>query len=172
LSREDHRKYDALLQQIRQAAKAPSSEGISRGDVILWCLAAALAIALFLIGLKSAQGSPPYLVRFLLFALLASLVHPILNIHWIRKGTKYARIAKSVAALLAAFIPVAALGWWVTVPLPPITATLDYENILSLPQLSPDRKCYGYNLFVSAPYPDTGTRPMPLANLSLLQFQK
>jgi hypothetical protein len=69
LSREDHRKYDAALQKIREMEKSqPNFEGFLPKEISSWCGAGIMAIALWLLAPKLGAGltAVGLLVMFLL----------------------------------------------------------------------------------------------------------
>jgi len=110
------------MQQTRQQRKASArelargimhtqpSERISGGDWVLWFLAAAMAIALFLAAPKLGK-----LATFIgLVLLFACLVKPTAHLPWIRKATPISKKRwKLFGCLIADGILVAAFGWWV-----------------------------------------------------------
>jgi hypothetical protein len=106
VSREDHRRYDELLQQIRAQQKPP--ETVTPGDIALWCLAGVMAVALYL-----APEKTPVWVCIGLVCMAALATHPVLNIPFVKKRHS---VSTSGIAILLMLSLVAMYGWFVWPP--------------------------------------------------------
>ncbi len=104
MSREDHRRYDALLQQMR-ALEKPSGQHLFRGGIALWCLAGVMAIGLYL-----APDKTPIWVCLGLLCMAALATHPVLSIPWVRRKHQ---IIRSLFAVFVMLSSISLYGWFV-----------------------------------------------------------
>jgi hypothetical protein len=111
LTREDHRRHDELLQQMRTAQKAKASEGfeLKRSDLVAICVGVIVAIVLYL----EPQKTPAVTVVCLLVlsACLGFLLfHWCSRWPWVKKATPTGRKARLIVIGLIASTVVAAYG--------------------------------------------------------------
>ena len=108
--RENRRQRRELSRQLAKEIflrnAEPTSIGISRGDWILFCLAGAMGIALFI----SEKSAPMVVVS--LCVMFGLLIHPFLHFPWIlRTQSKRLRAIKSSLSLACALFLVLGLGF-------------------------------------------------------------
>jgi hypothetical protein len=113
MSRKDHLRHDALLQKLREVEMtALSKEGISTPDIILWCLAAVMAVALYL-----APEKTPIRIGIGLLCMVLFAIHPTLHLPWFTKAaSKARRITNSLTAVFGMIALVGIYGWFVWPP--------------------------------------------------------
>lgn len=141
MSREDHRKYDAALQLLRQQQKsmAQKREGISSGDIALWCLAAFMTLGLLLVAPKVGRG----VTLIVLIAMVGCLVHPIWQLPAVRHAkSSYTKSFRFVGLMVFATSLITAFGIYVWPPLPYYkTLTVELrENFMNVLKAQKDPK--------------------------------
>ena len=114
MSRDDHRRYDRLLQAMREQQKSNQPERISKGDIALWCLAAFMSLGLTLAAPKIGQT----LTGAVLGAMFACLIHPLWQVPFIQKIKR--PIAKNLAFIGTLFVVAILIGGFGFYVWPPI----------------------------------------------------
>jgi hypothetical protein len=133
MSREDHRRYDALLAKVRELEKAtPKRERISTPDIILWCLAGVMAVGLYL-----APDKTPLHVYIGLFCMVLLALHPTLHLPWILDvDSNRKKLFRSVVATSGMIALIILYGWYVWPPIKRHTLTAkelaSFENALEI----------------------------------------
>lgn len=95
-----------LLERIRQLeTHAPVVDKISSGDWILFCLAGAMALALFVI------ERTPTNVAIVLIGILGLLLHPALHLPWVTRAAGRTRIIRRTVSVLVAVVVVSGFGY-------------------------------------------------------------
>jgi hypothetical protein len=129
LSREDHRRYNALLERIRVLeSTTPKQEGVSTSDIVLWCLAGVMAVALYL-----APDKTPLIVLIGLLCMVLLATHPALHLPWVvNAATKRAKGFRAAIAMAGTLLVVGLYGWnvWPSIKRHPLTTqeTKLFEN--------------------------------------------
>lgn len=89
MSRQDHRKYTAALEQLREQQKSimAQKEGISSGDIALWFLAAFMALGLLLLAPKLGRHA----TFIVLIAMFSCLIHPVWQLPVVKRAQSMGR---------------------------------------------------------------------------------
>jgi len=99
---------------MRVSRAAAKPESVSRGDIALWCLAAVIAVALYLAPQKTPLWTCAGLVC---MAVLAA--HPTLYLPWARNAAnRKAKTSRSFFAMWGMIVLIVLYGWIVWPPVP------------------------------------------------------
>ena len=84
-------------------------EAVEPKDVLLWCLAGVMALALLLVPTRS-----PIWVLIVLLAMVCLGVHPVLHLPWVRRArSKRTKVIRGALGMVLAVALVAVYGWLV-----------------------------------------------------------
>jgi hypothetical protein len=119
MSREDHRRYDALLEKVRQMERSITKKDHSTLDPG-WFLAAVMALGLFVLAQKVGRG----VTAVVLITMVAMLVGPIWKLGLVRHATTRGRkIVRFTGVMLVALALVSLFGAYVWPPIKRHTLT-------------------------------------------------
>jgi hypothetical protein len=112
MSREDHRRYDALLEKVRQLEQAIPKKKSSSLDPG-WYLAAVMALALFLLAPKVGRDVTSVVLIFIFIL----LVHPIWKLNFVQRPTSNSqKVRRFGIVMLPTIILAASFGAYVWPP--------------------------------------------------------
>jgi hypothetical protein len=111
MSREDHRRYDALLEKVRQLEQAiPKKTSLDPG----WFLAAVMALALLLLAPKVGRE----VTAVVLILMIALLIHPIWKLNVVQRAPSISAKCKRFGIImLPTVVLVASFGAYVWPPI-------------------------------------------------------
>lgn len=128
-------------------------EGISSGDIVLWCLAAFMALALFLAAPKLGRKG----TFVVLVLMVACLIHPISRLPVVKTATRpYIKTAWFVGLLLLAVVGIAVFGYYVWPESERATLHVTKEEVL----LGPLPTAEVTDVYAKIYFKDTGKLPI------------
>jgi hypothetical protein len=110
MGRQDDKDHAAELQRLRDLENAAAfKQGrVQPKDIVLWCLAAVTALALYM-----TPGKTPFWAFLGPLCMAVLAVHPAMHLPWvIRASSKKERGVRSITAVLAVILLVGLYGWF------------------------------------------------------------